>query len=168
MRQAKLEAGGMSAEAAPTQSRRTLGNHTLAREDARQIWIGMWLETFCPGSAVRRTRACEAAGIRAHGPADTRARDWRERIAGHARLKPAVAAVERCRLEYGRPDRQDTNPDRKPAIGSTRCCVSVEAPGGADNAPSVNSHPANAAYRFVALIIVTIPVREGESCVNMR
>jgi predicted permease len=46
MRQAKLEAGGMSAEAAAAQSRRALGNHTLAREDAREIWIGAWLDSL--------------------------------------------------------------------------------------------------------------------------
>jgi predicted permease len=45
MQQQALEAGGVSADEAYFASRRTLGNITLAREEARRVWIWPWLES---------------------------------------------------------------------------------------------------------------------------
>jgi putative ABC transport system permease protein len=45
MRQAALEARGVRPEDAAAESRRALGNLTLAREDARRVWIWPWLES---------------------------------------------------------------------------------------------------------------------------
>jgi predicted permease len=42
---ARLERAGMSADEAAARSRRTLGNVTLAREDARAAWIPVWLDS---------------------------------------------------------------------------------------------------------------------------
>jgi putative ABC transport system permease protein len=41
--QADLEAHGMPPDAAAAASRRTMGNVTLAREDARDVWIAPWI-----------------------------------------------------------------------------------------------------------------------------
>lgn len=43
-RQRELERHGMTPEAASVASRRALGNVTLAREDARRIWMAAWIE----------------------------------------------------------------------------------------------------------------------------
>src|SRR5262245_11024915 len=43
-RQERLERSGVAADAAAAASRRHLGNVTLAREDARGVWIAPWLE----------------------------------------------------------------------------------------------------------------------------
>jgi putative ABC transport system permease protein len=45
MVQGELESRGVPHDDAVGASRRALGNITLAREDARQIWIGRWLES---------------------------------------------------------------------------------------------------------------------------
>lgn len=45
MVQDELESRGLPRDDAVGASRRALGNITLAREDARQIWIGRWLES---------------------------------------------------------------------------------------------------------------------------
>jgi predicted permease len=45
MAQARFERSGMSAVEAAYASRRALGNVTLAREDARGVWIWPWLES---------------------------------------------------------------------------------------------------------------------------
>ena len=45
MEQHRLERTGLSADEARSRSLRTLGNHTVAREDARAVWIWPWLET---------------------------------------------------------------------------------------------------------------------------
>jgi len=45
MRQQALEARGVSADDARFASRRALGNTTLAREDARGVWLAPWLES---------------------------------------------------------------------------------------------------------------------------
>src|SRR5688572_13636734 len=42
--QADLEAGGMSPAEARDASRRRMGNVTLAREDAREVWIARWFD----------------------------------------------------------------------------------------------------------------------------
>ena len=44
MMQARLEASGLSSDAARDESRRSLGNITLAREDARSVWLWPWLD----------------------------------------------------------------------------------------------------------------------------
>ncbi|HEY7497473.1 MAG TPA: ABC transporter permease [Vicinamibacterales bacterium] len=44
MTQARLEASGLPRDAARIESRRSLGNVTLAREDARSVWIWPWLD----------------------------------------------------------------------------------------------------------------------------
>jgi hypothetical protein len=44
MLQDQLEARGLSPAAAGAESRRALGNATLARENARAVWIAPWLE----------------------------------------------------------------------------------------------------------------------------
>lgn len=46
MRQRDLEKQGLSPEDAAAESRRALGNVTLAREDVRGVWILPWLETI--------------------------------------------------------------------------------------------------------------------------
>ena len=46
MVQERLEQGGLSADDAAHESRRTLGNVTLAREDARELWIWPSFERF--------------------------------------------------------------------------------------------------------------------------
>src|SRR5262245_26525936 len=46
MTQARLEASGLSREAARDESRRSLGNVTIAREDARSVWIWPWLDAL--------------------------------------------------------------------------------------------------------------------------
>src|SRR5687768_5383333 len=46
MRQHDLEAQGMAPDDAAAASRRALGNVTLAREDARRVWLLPWLEGF--------------------------------------------------------------------------------------------------------------------------
>jgi predicted permease len=43
--QQTLERGGMPRAEAETESRRAMGNVTLAREDARAVWIAPWLES---------------------------------------------------------------------------------------------------------------------------
>jgi macrolide transport system ATP-binding/permease protein len=55
MREQELEARGASAADAAYASRRALGNTTLAREDARRVWIWPWLESLSQDSryAVR-------------------------------------------------------------------------------------------------------------------
>ncbi len=45
MRQRDLEARGVAPEEARHASRRALGNVTLAREDARAVWVAPWLES---------------------------------------------------------------------------------------------------------------------------
>jgi predicted permease len=45
MEQRRLERAGLPADEARSRSLRTLGNQTLAREDARAVWIWPWLET---------------------------------------------------------------------------------------------------------------------------
>src|SRR5687768_2919245 len=45
MRQRALEAAGLAPDEAAWSSRRALGNVTLARENARGIWIWPWLES---------------------------------------------------------------------------------------------------------------------------
>jgi putative ABC transport system permease protein len=45
MVQERLERSGMPAHNAAAASRRTLGNLALAREDARAVWIGPWLDS---------------------------------------------------------------------------------------------------------------------------
>jgi hypothetical protein len=45
MRQRDLEARGVAPGDAADASRRALGNVTLAREDARAVWIAPWLES---------------------------------------------------------------------------------------------------------------------------
>ena len=44
LRQAQLERDGLSPAAAALASRRALGNLTLAREDAREVWAFAWIE----------------------------------------------------------------------------------------------------------------------------
>ena len=44
LRQARLEESGLSPREAEHASRRALGNITLAREDAREVWVVRWLE----------------------------------------------------------------------------------------------------------------------------
>lgn len=46
LRQAQLERDGLSAQEAAIASRRALGNLTLAREDARDVWVLRWLQTL--------------------------------------------------------------------------------------------------------------------------
>src|SRR5262245_5933024 len=46
LRQARLEQDGMTANDAARASRRALGNITLAREDARAVWIARWMDEF--------------------------------------------------------------------------------------------------------------------------
>jgi hypothetical protein len=46
MKQAELEQSGMRRAEAIAASRRALGNITLAREDARAVWIWSWLESL--------------------------------------------------------------------------------------------------------------------------
>jgi putative ABC transport system permease protein len=66
MRQRELEAQGLPAEDASYASRRALGNVTLAREDARGVWIWPWLESVWQDAAyalrvLRRAPAFGAA-----------------------------------------------------------------------------------------------------------
>jgi predicted permease len=51
MKQEQLERSGMSREDAAAASRRALGNVTLAREDARSVWIWPWLESVWQDAA---------------------------------------------------------------------------------------------------------------------
>lgn len=44
MKQVELEHAGLSSDEARRESRRALGNGTLAREDARAVWIWRWLD----------------------------------------------------------------------------------------------------------------------------
>src|SRR4030095_6983024 len=46
MKQQRLEQGGMTVADAKDSSRRALGNVTLAREDARAVWVWTWLDDF--------------------------------------------------------------------------------------------------------------------------
>jgi putative ABC transport system permease protein len=46
LRQEQLEREGLSVREAEFASRHALGNVTLAREDARDVWIVRWIETF--------------------------------------------------------------------------------------------------------------------------
>src|SRR5437667_8136447 len=45
LRQEQLEHSGLAADEAAAVSRRALGNVTLAREDARGVWLWPWLES---------------------------------------------------------------------------------------------------------------------------
>ena len=45
MKQASLEAAGIPATEARYASRRALGNITLAREEARSVWVWPWLDS---------------------------------------------------------------------------------------------------------------------------
>jgi putative ABC transport system permease protein len=58
MKQAELERSGMPTLEAAYASRRALGNATLAREDARAVWISRWLDDLARdlGYAVRGFR----------------------------------------------------------------------------------------------------------------
>ena len=62
MRQAQLEREGLPYESARQASRRALGNVTLAREDAHDIWMLTWLETLWRDAriAVRSLRKSPA------------------------------------------------------------------------------------------------------------
>src|SRR5689334_15881000 len=51
LRQAQLERGGMAPAESVRESRRALGNVTLAREDARDLWVVRWIDTL--GQDVR-------------------------------------------------------------------------------------------------------------------
>ncbi len=67
-RQSALERGGMPRDAARTESRRTMGNVTLAREDARRVWVGPWFESVVQDASyglrlLRRAPAFAAAMI---------------------------------------------------------------------------------------------------------
>jgi predicted permease len=46
LRRARLEQGGMTTSDAAVASRRAFGNVTLAREDARAVWIARWVDEF--------------------------------------------------------------------------------------------------------------------------
>ena len=46
MAQDALEARGSSAEDAARESRRSMGNVTLAREEAREVWIARWIDSL--------------------------------------------------------------------------------------------------------------------------
>jgi putative ABC transport system permease protein len=46
MKQVELERSGLSPHEASYASRRTLGNLTLSREDARAVWVCRWLDDF--------------------------------------------------------------------------------------------------------------------------
>ena len=62
MIQARLEAGGMSAADAAMESRRRMGNLTLAREDARSVWMAPWIDSIRQdiGYATRMLRHAPA------------------------------------------------------------------------------------------------------------
>src|SRR5256885_16900333 len=45
LHQASLEGSGMARVEAEAESRRAMGNVTLAREDARAVWLWPWLES---------------------------------------------------------------------------------------------------------------------------
>jgi putative ABC transport system permease protein len=46
MTQQRLEASGVAPDVARSESRRSLGNVTLAREDARTVWVWPWLDAL--------------------------------------------------------------------------------------------------------------------------
>src|SRR3977135_3618368 len=58
MKQTELERSGLRAKDADFASRRALGNATLAREDARAVWISRWLDDLSRdmGYAIRGLR----------------------------------------------------------------------------------------------------------------
>src|SRR5947209_18663327 len=51
MKQRELERDGMSSADAASAARREVGNVTLAREDARAVWIWPWLESVWQDAA---------------------------------------------------------------------------------------------------------------------
>lgn len=51
MKQRELEDGGLASSSADRAARRELGNITLAREDARAVWLWPWLESVWQDSA---------------------------------------------------------------------------------------------------------------------
>jgi putative ABC transport system permease protein len=60
MTQARLEASGVPSAEARDASRRALGNVTLARENARSVWVGHWLDS------VRQDVAYAVRAVRKH------------------------------------------------------------------------------------------------------
>src|SRR5580765_7062984 len=50
-RQQALERDGRSARDAEAESRRVMGNLTLAREDARAVWLTPWIESLWQDAA---------------------------------------------------------------------------------------------------------------------
>ena len=66
--QETLQQAGLSAEEASLAARRTLGNVTLAREDARRMWIAPWADSLRQDAAyalrtVRRAPAFAASMV---------------------------------------------------------------------------------------------------------
>jgi putative ABC transport system permease protein len=59
MKQRELEGAGLSRDDAAAASRKALGNATLAREDAREVWIWRWLDFLAQDGAyaTRRLKA---------------------------------------------------------------------------------------------------------------
>ena len=58
MRQAELERSGLPPREAADASRRALGNVTLAREDARAVWV--WRRSSTSGTTCGTGRGCSA------------------------------------------------------------------------------------------------------------
>lgn len=65
MRQRDLEARGFTAEEAAQASRRTLGNVTLSREDARAVWMWSWIESVAQDIRYARRSLIRQPGFSA-------------------------------------------------------------------------------------------------------
>src|SRR5436190_4589732 len=58
-----LEKNGLSAQEAEIESRRAMGNVTLAREDARAVWLAPWLEGIWQDAAYAVRVLCREPGF---------------------------------------------------------------------------------------------------------
>src|SRR4029078_12304121 len=60
---APLEREGRSARDAEAESRRVMGNLTLAREDARAVWLMPWIESLWHDAAYAVRTLAPAPGV---------------------------------------------------------------------------------------------------------
>src|SRR5690606_18983795 len=120
LRQEKLERDGLAPADAAAASRRAFGNAALAREDAREVWVGpalegLWQDVRGAARSLRQRPAFAAAVIATLGLG----------IGGSTAIFSVVDAVLLRPLPYHEPDRLVRIWESNPAEASDRRLVSA-------------------------------------------